>query len=181
MEKYTKRLREISGQKQYIQECGDAAKKNDATDDEEYYKGILENLSFQVQHLDIQIEALEHYSNADVIQDVTQDYIFDWTYNPARYDVRHSKEEKLNIAKDELRMIANTKIAALAASGVKAHVCNQGEILDMCRRLFQPIASEQLNIYHIKNSSYYDDIVGSDTKEYLNNIIEEQGKDSTNE
>ncbi len=177
MNKYGTRLAELSAQAEYLEEELKSAQKHEDVSEVSAIQSALEIVRFQITHLEVQIEALDHYSNAEVIQDVTQDYIFDWIYSPSAYEVRHTKKERLELAKEELGQIANAKINALKESGVRAHVCSQGEILDMCRRLSQPIASEQLSMKQIETSSYYDDIMSSETSSILKSVIaEEEGE-----
>ncbi len=167
MEKYNEILNELNLSIEYR----DVAAKNKNYEDVELYNQMIESYQFKLQHLQIQLDAMRYYSNADVIRDVTQSYIFDWTYRSSDYATGHKKNERLALAKEELRRIANAKISALAASGVKAHVCTQGEVLDMFRRLSLPIASEQFSVRNIDDSSYYDDIVTSATRDILKSDI----------
>ncbi len=167
MDKYQAALDKATEQCDYLKERLAGIEKDGDIIDIEATKKAIDTLTFRIQHLDIQMSAMEYYSSADVVQEVAQSYIFEWRYSPSQYSVTHTKEERLALAKQELASIAESKMKDLSMSGVRARVCTQNEILEMFRRLTQPIASEQESIVQIQSSSYFDDIVMSGTKDIM--------------
>lgn len=117
----------------------------------------------RIDHLNEQMDYMEFYSGTDVVMDVTQDYIFDWTYEPGVNDVKLSATEIFIRAKRELNAIASQKIDALAQSGVKGRMCTQDEIIDMIRRHSKPLSAELYKQRMVNSSSFEEDIVSSDS------------------
>ncbi len=170
--RYIDKYNEITNSLNLCIEYRESALKNDNSEDVRLYDQMIKDYQFKLNHLQVQLDAMRYYSNADVIRDVTQNYIFDWTYRPSDYATSHKNMERLELAKEELKRIASAKISALSVSGVKARVCTQGEMIDIFRRLSLPIASEQYSVRQIDNSSYFDDIVTSATRIILESDID---------
>ena len=117
----------------------------------------------RIDHLNEQMDYMEFYSGTDVVMDVTQDYIFDWTYEPGVNDMKLSATEIFIRAKRELNAIASQKIDALAQSGVKGRMCTQDEMVDMIRRHSKPLSAELYKQRMVNTSSFEEDIVSSDS------------------
>lgn len=121
----------------------------------------VERYQRRIEHLNEQMEYMQFYSGTDVVMDVTQDYIIDWTYEPGVNDVKLTGAELFLRAKRELNTIASQKIDALAQSGVKGRMCTQDEIVDMLRRHSKPLSAEQYKQRMVSSSSFEEDIVSS--------------------
>ena len=117
----------------------------------------------KIRRLEGEIKNIEFYSESDVSMEGTQNYIFDWTYSPGISEVKLSKTEIFLRARQELTAIAQQKIDALLASGVKARMCTQDEMMDMFRHHSKPIGSEIYKQKMLRESSFEEDIVTSNS------------------
>lgn len=117
----------------------------------------------RLNHLEAQMRMIEFHSGSDVVMDVTQDYIFDWTYEPGVSDVKLTDTEIFLRAKSELNAIASHKIDALMATGVKGRMCTQDEMVGMFRHHSKPIGAEVYKQKMLRESSFEEDIVTSDS------------------
>ena len=137
-------------------------------------KEDMNSIRFRIQHLTAQMDAVGYYSSSAVAMEQMQDYIFEWKYRAGDFDTDLTPAERLARAKAELEVAASAKIAALASAGVKARVCTQGEMIDMCRRVSQPISAERFRMKELDASSYFDDIVTSDSMERMGYVVAEE-------
>lgn len=128
----------------------------------------------RMKHLEAQMQYMDFYSSTDIVMDLTQDYIFDWTYEPGLVDAKLTKAEIFKKAKAELMAIAGQKITALSAAGVKARRCTNDEILDAFRRNSKPITSEEYKQRAVSGSSFYEDIITSDSIDNMVAAIREE-------
>lgn len=126
---------------------------------------VVRRIERRVNHLGQQVEYMNFYSETDVVMDLTQDYIIDWTYDPEISEGRLGKRELFVRAKQELTAIAAQKIDALATAGVKARLCTQEEMIDKFRRHSKPISAELFKQRQVDASSFDEDIVTSDSIE----------------
>ncbi len=163
VDRYEKRRGELVEQFEYLTQYRSGLDEKADIEEITATEQAIKTLDFQISHMDIQLQAMEYYSSADVVQDVTQTYVFEWFYSPSNYTVKHNREERLAIAKNELALLANKYMDALRSAKVRAHVCDQDEMIDMFRRVSQPISSEQQSAKRIYGSSFFDDIVTSGT------------------
>lgn len=140
-------------------------------DEQERLLREMKNLEFRIAHLDSQINAINYYSSSAVAMEQVQSYVIEWKYRSADFDVDMTPAERFVRAKEELDVLASAKIAALSAGGVKARVCTQGEMIDMCRRVSQPISVERFRMKELEKSSFFDDINTSDSLKGLEYLV----------
>lgn len=144
-------------------------------DSEEYMELMREKemIARKIRHIAQQLEGVQFYSSSSVAMEQRQEYVFDWKYSSSDFDKDLTMEERFVRAKAELEVIASSKIAALSSAGVKARVCTQGEIIDACRRVSQPISVERFRQKDIEASAFFEDIVTSDSMEGMSYVVAE--------
>lgn len=130
-------------------------------------KKKIESLKFRQYHVADQLRAVQFYSGGNVTPELMQTWVFDWTYDPYDFAVDLSEEEIYQKAKEHLGGIATAKAHALGNAGVKAKRCNTMELIEMCRRYSSPKSSDRYKLSDIINSSYFDDIVTSNSADEL--------------
>lgn len=163
MERYERRLEEVVEAYEQADKTLRIAKERDMTEEVERLIPVVNLLAHRMEHLKEQIEIMAFYSSTDVVMDVTQDYIFDWTYRET--DVKLKKGEIFAKAKKELSTIATQKIDALLATGVKARMCTNDEMVDMFRRQSKPYGAETFKQKYVSSSSIEEDVVSSESEE----------------
>ena len=134
----------------------------------------MESVRFRINHLTSEMEAVNFYSSSAVAMEQMQDYVFDWKYRAADFDTDLTEEERFMRAKAELDVLASAKIAALSTAGIKARVCTEGELIDICRRISQPISVERFRMKELAGSSYFDDIMTSESMENMGYVVAEE-------
>jgi hypothetical protein len=147
------------------------------TDNEEERAKLLEEMEavrFRSNHLTSEMEAVNYYSSSAVAMEQMQDYVFEWKYREDDFDTDLTKEERFMRAKSELEVMASAKIAALSSAGVKARLCTEGELIDACRRVSQPISVERFRIKELEASSYFDDIITSESMQNMGYVVAEE-------
>lgn len=133
---------------------------------------IVNRYERRIAHLNAQLEYMEFYSGTDVVMDVTQTYLFDWTYESGITDTKLSPTEIFLMAKRELNTIATQKIDALAQAGVKGRLCTQDEVVDMFRRHSKPLSAELYKQRMVSTSSFEEDIIGSDSIDEATDMLQ---------
>ena len=68
----------------------------------------------------------------------------------------------------EIEAKTRNMIAALSGCNVKAYRLNTSEIIEICRAYYKPISAEQFKMADIENSSFYEDVITSNSMEELN-------------
>lgn len=131
----------------------------------------MEQIQFRIAHLTSEMQGIEHYSSSAVAMEQVQTYVFDWKYRASDFDTDLSPAERFVRAKAELEVIAASKIAALSSAEVKARVCTQGEMIDICRRVSQPISVERFGMKELDNSSFFEDIVTSESIKNMDLLV----------
>ena len=142
-------------------------------------KEEMESVRFRINHITSQMDAVRYYSSSAVAMEQMQDYIFEWKYRAGDFDTDLTLAERFVRAKSELEVLASAKMAALASAGVKARVCTQGEMIDMCRRVSQPISAERFRIKELDASSYFDDIITSQSMESMKSLVAEEASEKS--
>lgn len=171
-ERYMKKFRDISNECGEIEKEIQIAKSKKASEEEvNFLQRELVRCQNCVNHLLEQMQLMEYYSDKDVVMDLTQDYIFDWEYKPSAIDAKLTSSEIFAKAKSELYAIADQKITALSAAGVKARICTNDEILDAIRRVSKPLTSEEYKQRVVSSSSFYEDIVSSDSIDSMEEAV----------
>lgn len=135
---------------------------------------LIEALKFRKFHLEDQMRAISMYSSGTVNPIPEETYVFDWTYDSIDFSVSLSDEEIYHRAIQELDAIANAKIHALSNCNVRASRCSTEELIDMCRWYSHPVSAARYKLRDIAKSSYYDDIMTSDSMERLSNAAIEE-------
>lgn len=148
--------------------------KEDDVAERERIKRDIESIRFRINHLTAQMEAVGYYSSSAVAMEQMQDYVFEWKYRAADFDTDLTLEERFVRAKVELEVMASAKIAALSSAGVKARVCTEGELIDICRRVSQPISVERFRMKELDASSYFDDIMTSKSMESMGYVVADE-------
>lgn len=128
---------------------------------------VLEYCEHRIKHLNEQLDCMEFYSGS-AVRDVTQDYIFDWTYTG---DEKLGPDEIFLKARRELTAIAIQKIDALLAAGVKGRMCTNDEMIDMLRRHSKPVTAESYKQKMVASSSFEEDVVGSESMDIAENLL----------
>ena len=170
IKKYSDKQEEFI-QKYKFLEASLAGISKERTGERERVLRDMENIKFKIEHLDSQMRAIEHFSSSVVAMEQVQNYIIEWKYRAADFDTDLTPAERFVRAKSELEVIASSKIAALSSAGVKARVCTQGEMIDMCRRVSQPISVERFRMKELDNSSFFDDINTSDSIKSMDILV----------
>lgn len=133
---------------------------------------VVSRYEQRIAHLNAQLEYMEFYSGTDVVMDVTQTYLFDWTYESGIAGTKLSPTEIFLMAKRELNTIATQKIDALAQAGIKGRMCTQDEIIDMIRRHSKPLSAELYKQRMVNTSSFEEDIIGSDSIDEATDMLQ---------
>lgn len=156
------------------------ANANMSEDKQKIYQDEMRETERQIKayenrllHMEDEIRYIDEFSGVDAAPIATNYYIFDWTYNPMEFPVDLTESEIEHRARAELEAIASAKIHALSASGVKARRCSTSELIDMFRRHSAPISAERFLQRYVDRSSYYDDIVTSDSPQRMKNYVRE--------
>lgn len=134
----------------------------------------LKVLDFRRIHLLDQINYIDSYSGKNVAPVLAQTYVFDWTTDKLDSADMLSKEEIFERAKTELAVIADSKIRALSSTGVKARRCTTDELIDMYRRHFQPISSEEFKSRNLQEIDFQTEVVSSESIQSLIDEIREE-------
>lgn len=168
-ERYTEKYRETMAERDLmVKEQQMCVAKGLPEDVLGYIQGEINRCEHRMKHLEAQMHYMDFYSSTDVVMDLTQDYIFDWTYEAGIADAKLTPSEIFKKAKAELYAIAGQKITALSAAGVKARMCTNDEVLDAFRRNSKPITAEEYKQRVVRNSSFNEDIVSSDS---IDNVV----------
>lgn len=139
----------------------------------------IDALSFRKFHMEHQMTYLSNISGNKVSPEINETWVFDWSYDPMAFSVDLTEEEIFERAKKELYAIGEAKIHALSAAGVKATRCKTEDLIEMCRRYSAPISSDRYKIQDVMRSSYFADIVSSNSpKEIIKNGIETAKQES---
>ncbi len=135
-------------------------------------------LEFRKFHLEDQMRYIDCYSGNRVAPLSSETYVFDWSSDSFDLSDQLSEDELFEKAKRELHSIANSKIHALEAAGVKAKRCTTDDLIDMCRRHSQPISTERFKKRDVNNCNFDADIVSSDSvkrvQEYVLKVMQEE-------
>ena len=118
-------------------------------------------------HLRDQISYCQSYSGNNVLPELKETWVFDWTYHPFDFPVQLTKEEIYERAKQELLSLENTYRHALSACRVKARRCNTEELIEMCRRYSAPLTSDRFRLRDVIKSAFFQDIITSDSVQEL--------------
>lgn len=170
IKKYSDKQEEFLQKYKFLEASLSGIPKERAEERERVLKD-MEHVKFKIEHLSAQMRAIEHYSSSMVAMEQVQNYVFEWKYRAADFDTDLSPAERFVRAKAELEVLASSKIAALSSAGVKARVCTQGEMIDMCRRVSQPISVERFRMKELDNSSFFDDINTSDSIKSMDLLV----------
>lgn len=173
-----KRLQEREAE---LEENGDEKEKMDGNVEMEYMLDHLismqremEALEWRLLHVKDQLVYLGQLSEKSGSPISMETYVIDWSYNPMEYPVELAQEEIIAKAREELKNLSRQKIHALSTAGVKAYRCTTEELIDMVRRHFQPISTDEYKMHDVQSSSYYDDIASMEGKDDLKKICDEE-------
>lgn len=133
-------------------------------------KRALENREY---HLREEIEYCDAYSGSNVLPELKETWVFEWTYYAYDFPVELTKEEIYKRAQQELKTLENTFSHALSSCRVKTRRCNTEELIEMCRRYSAPLSAERYRLRDIMSSTYFEDIVTTDN---IDNMIEKARK-----
>ena len=131
-------------------------------------------VQFHINHLTAQMNSVSYYSSSAVAMEQVEEYLFEWKYRALDFDTELTFAERFLRAKMELEVQANAKIDALYSAGVKARVCTNGELIDICRRVSQPISVERFRMKELEQSSYFDDIITSESMKNMGYVVAEE-------
>lgn len=166
VKKYSEKREEFIQKYKYLEASLSGIPK-ERLEEKERVQKEMDSLRFRIEHLTDQIHAVEHFSSSAVAMEQVQNYVIEWKYRAFEFDTDLTPAERFVRAKEELDVIAMSKIAALSAAGVKARICTQNEMIDICRRVSQPISVERFRMKELENSSFFDDI---NTSESIKNM-----------
>lgn len=173
--RYLAKYKEVMQEYEHYIDALQNAKGHNAPEEELQRLAISANrCERRLKHFEEQMNSIEYYSGSDVSMDVMQTYIFDWSYTPGVSEVRLTDEEIFLRAKTELSAIATRKIDALMESGVKGRICTQDEMVDMFRHHSKPIGAENYKQKMLRDSSFEEDIVTSDSLEEASKALYEE-------
>jgi len=127
-------------------------------------KRALENREL---HLRDQIRYCQSYSGNNVLPELKETWVFDWTYHSYDFPVELTKEEIYERAKQELMSLENTYRHALSACRVRARRCNTEELIEICRRYSAPLTSDRFRLRDVLKSAFFQDIITSDSVQEL--------------
>lgn len=161
-ERYERRLAEVAEEYEQYAKMLQIAMEKGMEDEVTQLTPVVKQLEHRVVHLQEQLANMNFYSSTDVVMDMTQDYIFDWTYKET--DIKLKKGEIFAKAKQELSTIATQKIDALLKTGVKARMCTNDEMNDLFRRHSRPLSAELYKQRLVSSSSFNEDIITSDSE-----------------
>lgn len=176
--RYEKRYEELSEELSYAtKQLTSAVDRGLSKEEISFCEQNVKNYENRLKHLADQMAAMDFYSGSDVSSDITQTYIFDWTYEPDMTENVSSDGRIFLRAKAELEATANHMITALSSAGVKARMCTQEEMWDAIRRNSRPVTAEQYRQRFVADFSERADIVGSDSMEFMQKIVHEEEVD----
>lgn len=127
----------------------------------------LENLKWRRFHLLDQLEYAKQLQGRKSDPTFHETYIVDWKYVASNFPVDLSTEEIYARAIDELYSLTTTKIKALSGAGVRARRCSTKELIEMCRRHFNPVSSNYDHLDEEEKKSFFNEIVTTSKKDDL--------------
>lgn len=142
--------------------------------DLENQKTALENREF---HLRDEIAQCEMYNGNRVQPELRETYFFDWTYSPFDFPVELSEKEIYERALQELEKKENMYRHALASCSVKARRCTTEELIEMNRSYSSPLSADRFRLRDVLNSSYFTDIVTSNSVQELVDLAKQKVDD----
>lgn len=170
--KYNKRINELTEKYKELSERLERlpADSPDRADVLALAQGYAET----IDHLAEQLNAIKFFSSSDTISDTYQCYVFEWQYKASEYQVEMDSDEVFNLAKQELTNMANSYIAVLADARVHAKLLSQNEMIELFRQQSKPITSEIFPFKDYDKSSFFDDIISSDSlKQKYDEVMED--------
>ena len=137
-------------------------------DELERLKKKTESLAWREFHMRDQIAYIGRVSGKNSEPEAIETYVFEWVYDAREFAKPLTKEEIYVKALMELEAKTRNMIAALSGCNVKAYRLNTSEIIEICRAYYKPISAEQFKMADIENSSFYEDVITSNSMEELN-------------
>lgn len=134
---------------------------------------FISTMKRRTEHLADELRALEVYSDAEIVQDVDQNYFFEWVYQEDSR-VPLTKNEIFERAKQSLEAIVSQKVNALRESGVKAKQFTQSDMEDFCRHVLKPYSADQYKQKDLEESSFEEDVITSDSIKNAMNFIKNE-------
>lgn len=146
----------------------DIEKAERLLDELERLKKKTESLAWREYHMRDQIAYIGRISGKNSEPEAIETYVYEWVYDAREFAKPLTKEEIYTKALVELDAKTRNMIIALSKCNVKAYRLNTSEIIEICRAYYKPISAEQFKMADIENSSFYEDIITSDSMEELN-------------
>lgn len=136
-------------------------------DELERLKKKTESLAWREYHMRDQIAYIGRISGKNSEPEAIETYVYEWAYDAREFSNPLTKEEIYVKALVELEAKTRNMIVTLSKCNVKAYRLNTSEIIEICRAYYKPISAEQFKMADIENSSFYEDIITSDSMEEL--------------
>ncbi len=161
IKKYTERIEELK--KRLDDTAGEIEKHAVGDITRQRLESEYVTLAETIEHLSEQLHAIKFYSSSDTISDTYQCYIFEWKYKESDYKIEMTPDDIFAVAKAELYNKGGSYISILANAHIHAKLLNQNEMLELFRRQSRPVTAEIFPLKDYDRSSFYDDIVSSDS------------------
>lgn len=161
VKKYQSQIDELT--KKFQELASEVEKHSEGSLTRQKLQAELVTLADTIDHLSEQLQAIKYYSSSDTISDTYQCYIFEWKYKESEYQIEMTPDDVFAVAKSELYNKAGSYINILADAHIHAKLLGQNEMLELFRRQSRPISSELFPLKDYDRSSFYDDVVSSDS------------------